>query len=69
MYVARRTWAFDGIFWKYLDEKFFGKNESSDFKERLKLLSLEQVDAMKELVKRKLEEKEECAESKLPPNI
>lgn len=77
-YAAQRTWAFDGIFWKYLDEKFFGKNESGDFKERLKLLPPEQVDAMEEFVKRKLKEKEECtlvdwyepgAESKLPPDI
>lgn len=77
-YAARRTWAFDGIWWKFLDEKFFGKNKSGDYMERLKLLPPAQVDAMEDFVKRKLKEKEEStlvdwyepgAESKLPPDV
>lgn len=77
-YAARRTWAFDGIYWKFLDEKFFGKNESGNFMERLKLLPPEQVEAMEGIVERKLREKEEGgivdwyqpgAEHKLPPDV
>lgn len=77
-FAARRTWAFDGIYWNFLDEKYFGKNESGDFKERLKLLPPEQIDAMEAFVERKLREKEEHtivdwyepgAESKLPPDV
>lgn len=56
---------------------FFGKNEAG-FKERLKLLSPEQVAAMDSFVERKMQEKEQCtlvdwyaedAESMLPPDI
>lgn len=58
-YAARRTWAFDAIYWRFLDEKFFGKNESGDCMERLKLLPQEQVDAMEGFVQRKLKEKDQ----------
>jgi hypothetical protein len=77
-YSARRTWAFDGIYWRFLDEKFFGRNESGDFMERLKLLPSEQVEAMEGFVERKLREKAEGtlldwyepgAELRLPPDI
>ncbi|RDL41505.1 Uncharacterized protein BP5553_01484 [Venustampulla echinocandica] len=76
-YAARKSWAFDGIFWRSLDERFFGKN-SSGFMERLKLLPSGQVAAMEAFVERKMEEKRDCtlidwyaqdAESKLPPGI
>jgi hypothetical protein len=26
-YIARKSWAFEIIFWKYLDERFFGPRE------------------------------------------
>jgi hypothetical protein len=26
-YAARKSWAFDTVFWKYLDERFFGRRE------------------------------------------
>ena len=77
-YAARRTWAFDGIYWEFLDEKFFGRNEGGDYLARLKLLPPDQVEAMESFVERKLREKEEGtlvdwyehgAESKLPSNI
>ncbi len=29
-YAARKGCAFDGIYWKYLDERFFGKRERGD---------------------------------------
>ncbi|KAL1863848.1 hypothetical protein VTK73DRAFT_6348 [Phialemonium thermophilum] len=58
-YAAQRSWAFDAIYWKFLDERLFGKNESGDLRERLKLLPAEQVHAMEEFVERKLREKNE----------
>jgi hypothetical protein len=76
-YAARKSWAFDGIFWRTLDERFFG-DCGNGFMERLKLLPTEQGAAMEGFVERKLCEKEECtlidwyadgSESKLPPNV
>ncbi|KAJ3457221.1 hypothetical protein MRS44_014362 [Fusarium solani] len=34
-YAARKSWAFDTIFWKYLDERFFGEREKDIPKEAL----------------------------------
>ncbi|KAG9253896.1 phosphotransferase family protein [Emericellopsis atlantica] len=77
-YAARRTWAFDAIFWRFLDEKFFEKNEDGDSMDRIKLLPQEQIDAMEHFVTRKLQEKEEGtlvdwyetdSEARLPPDI
>lgn len=45
-YAARRTWAFDAIYWKILDKKSFCKNQSGDIMDRLKPLPPEQVNAM-----------------------
>ncbi|KAL1868540.1 hypothetical protein VTK73DRAFT_3632 [Phialemonium thermophilum] len=56
-YAARKTWAFDGIYWKFLDKRFW--MQFGNFLERLKHLSKEQVDAMEPFVKRRLEEKKE----------
>ena len=58
-YAARKSWAFDGIYWRFLDERFFGRDESGDFMERLKLLTPGQVAAMEPFVERKMREKEE----------
>ncbi|AEO66399.1 uncharacterized protein THITE_33846 [Thermothielavioides terrestris NRRL 8126] len=58
-YAARKTWAFDGIFWRSIDERFFGKSEAG-FMERLKLLPPEQAAGVEALVERKMREKEEC---------
>lgn len=77
-YAARRTFAFDGIYWEYLDEMFFGNNHEANFMERLKLLPAEQVDAMEAFVARKLRERDEGgladwyapdAASRRPPDI
>ena len=59
MYAARKTWAFDGIYWKFLDEGFFGTNEGGGYKPRLGPLSRSQVEDMEVLVERKVREKEE----------
>ena len=60
-YAGRKSWAFDIIFWKYLDEKFFGQREDSIekndlWKTRVHLLSKNARDAMELFVERKLEE-------------
>lgn len=34
-YAARKSWAFDTIYWKYLDERFFGERERDILKEDL----------------------------------
>ncbi|KAM4065466.1 phosphotransferase enzyme family protein [Hirsutella rhossiliensis] len=76
-YAARKSWAFDGIFWRTLDQRFFGDNVGGPM-ERLKLLPLKQVSAIEGFVERKMREKEECTlvdwygenpESRLPPDI
>lgn len=63
-YAARKSWAFDTIYWKYLDGKFFGECEndaSTDeiWKTRLDLLSPEEQDAMELLVQTKVKESQE----------
>lgn len=34
-YAARKSWAFDTIYWKYLDKKFFGEREEDVPREEL----------------------------------
>jgi hypothetical protein len=65
-YAARKSWAFDTIFWKYLDERFFGTREydwkvtpEEFWKSRLHLLSEREKIAMEEFVERKMEESKE----------
>ncbi|KAH8201105.1 hypothetical protein TruAng_004732 [Truncatella angustata] len=63
-YAARRSWAFDTIYWKYLDEKFFGEREGDIpmeelWKTRVHLLSEEERAAMEPLVQIKMEESKE----------
>ncbi|EFY97498.1 aminoglycoside 3'-phosphotransferase/choline kinase domain protein [Metarhizium robertsii] len=55
-YAARNSWAFDFIFWRYLDGAYFGQNEGEDYQGRLDLLSKEETEAMEALVKIKMEE-------------
>jgi hypothetical protein len=58
-YAAKNSWAFDFIFWRYLDPKFFGPNENADHHARLGLLTEDETEAMELLVKTKLEESKE----------
>ncbi|RDL32586.1 uncharacterized protein BP5553_09042 [Venustampulla echinocandica] len=51
-YVARKSWAFDMIFWEQINSRFFGDN--SGYEDRVKLLSQEERDGMEEFVERKL---------------
>ncbi|KAF5564481.1 hypothetical protein FNAPI_2189 [Fusarium napiforme] len=63
-YATRKTWAFDTIFWKYLDEKFFGPRdentqESQFWKSRVHLLGEEAQRSMEMVVERKMNDAEE----------
>ncbi|KAI0127404.1 phosphotransferase [Xylariales sp. AK1849] len=63
-YAARRSWAFDTIYWKYLDERFFGERVKDVpieelWKTRVHLLSEVKRAAMKPLVQTKMEETKE----------
>jgi aminoglycoside phosphotransferase (APT) family kinase protein len=59
-YAARKSWAFDGVFWNWLDRKFFGdENDGGGFMGRLKLLGREEREGMEVFVQRKLEEAKE----------
>ncbi|KAL1864619.1 hypothetical protein Daus18300_007636 [Diaporthe australafricana] len=64
-YAARRNYAFDPIYWKYIDKKFFGKNKKagllskkSAYKERLHLLSEQERAQMERFVAWKSEDVE-----------
>ncbi|KAF7534110.1 hypothetical protein G7Z17_g13411 [Cylindrodendrum hubeiense] len=63
-YGARKSWAFDAMYWKFLDERFFGDRESSVlkgdlWKTRVHLLSEEERAAMEPFVERKMAESKE----------
>lgn len=47
-YAARKTWAFDGVFWGNINERFFGKREGGEQgrRGRLRWLRKEEVKAM-----------------------
>ncbi|RDL35399.1 Uncharacterized protein BP5553_07330 [Venustampulla echinocandica] len=60
-YAARKSWAFDALFWKFLDERFFGIRQNRVprdelWKTRLHLLSEAEKIAMEPFVERKMEE-------------
>ncbi|KAN0098887.1 hypothetical protein V8E51_014550 [Hyaloscypha variabilis] len=63
-YAARKSWAFDAVFWTYLDERFFGERDGEVlcndlWKTRLHLLSEEERQAMESFVQRKMDESQE----------
>ncbi|KAH6982295.1 hypothetical protein BKA56DRAFT_643904 [Ilyonectria sp. MPI-CAGE-AT-0026] len=55
-YAVRKSWAFDFIWWKFLDESYFGPNENQDYQARVGLLSESQRKVMELFVVRKMEE-------------
>ncbi|KAK4213746.1 phosphotransferase-3 [Rhypophila decipiens] len=63
-YAARKSWAFDHVYWSYLDEKFFGEQAVDGeavskqllWKTRVSLLSDEERAAMEPFVKTKMAE-------------
>lgn len=63
-YAARKSWAFDAVYWKFLDERFFGKREGNLspeelWKARINLLSEEEKVAMESMVEIKIAESKE----------
>ncbi|KAL3424202.1 phosphotransferase [Phlyctema vagabunda] len=60
-YAARKSWAFDALYWKFLDERFFGTRRNGVardelWKTRLHLLSEKDQIGMESFVERKMEE-------------
>ncbi|KAL1979490.1 hypothetical protein VTN96DRAFT_5700 [Rasamsonia emersonii] len=55
-YAARKSWAFDMIYWAKIDRRFFG---DGDLEDRLQLLTPEEREQMDGFIQRKLKEKEE----------
>ncbi|KAI0376878.1 phosphotransferase family protein [Hypomontagnella monticulosa] len=45
-YAARNSKAFDYLFWKFLDTRFFGHSEAGDHYERIKLLSQHEIELL-----------------------
>ncbi|KAH7029775.1 phosphotransferase [Microdochium trichocladiopsis] len=63
-YAARKSWAFDALYWRYLDERFFGKREEGTAKDdlwktRIHLLSRKEREAMEGLVQQKMADMED----------
>jgi len=58
-YAARKSWAFDAVFWNWLDKKFFGDDCGESLESRTKLLTSEEKIALEPFVERKLEEHKE----------
>ncbi|KAF4438625.1 hypothetical protein F53441_12758 [Fusarium austroafricanum] len=63
-YAARKSWAFDAMYWNFLDERFFGDRDTSVLKEglwktRIDMLSDEERAAMEPFVERKMAESKE----------
>lgn len=63
-YAIRKGWAFDSIYWKFLDEKFFGARPKDISKEqywlsRIYLLTEKEREAMEPFVERKMNESRE----------
>ncbi|KAK2018413.1 phosphotransferase [Colletotrichum eremochloae] len=63
-YGARKSWAFDTMYWRFLDEKFFGDREKGVLKDdlwktRVHLLSEDERAAMDPFVERKMAESKE----------
>lgn len=56
-YAARKSWAFDCVWWKFLDERYFGANENQEHLPRLELLSQPQKEAMERFVAQKMKER------------
>ena len=57
-YAVQRSWAFDGLFWIYIDASYFGNGKGLGFEKRLHLLSDADRDAVEDFVKMKLEQQQ-----------
>ncbi|KJR86276.1 uncharacterized protein SPSK_02455 [Sporothrix schenckii 1099-18] len=59
-YAARRSWAFDFLWWKHIDESLYGPNEDQDHKARLAEMPAAQLQILDDFVKQKLDEGEDA---------
>ncbi|WEW60025.1 hypothetical protein PRK78_005508 [Emydomyces testavorans] len=64
-YAARKSWAFDLIYWAKIDKRFFG---DGDLEERFQLLTIEEQVAMDNFIQRKMKQKEEHTLPEWPPS-
>lgn len=55
-YAARKSWAFDAVFWNWLERKFFGDSCGESLESKIQLLTSEEQSALEPFVERKLEE-------------
>ncbi|RYC79022.1 hypothetical protein BFJ63_vAg18103 [Fusarium oxysporum f. sp. narcissi] len=60
-YTSRKSWAFDTIFWKYVDERFFGPwdrhvPQAKLWTTRIRLLEKGGIETMDLFVQRKMDE-------------
>lgn len=53
---SENSWAFNLIFWRYLDPKYFGPNKAADHRARLGRFTQKQREAMEDLVTVKMKE-------------
>ena len=60
-YAARNSWAFDFIYWKFLDTEFYGHNENGDYRERLRMFTKAEAENMEQFVRMKMREHSERA--------
>lgn len=51
-YAARKSWAFDMVYWERIDRRFFGDGDLDD---RIGLLTPEEREQMDEFVRLKME--------------
>jgi hypothetical protein len=58
-YATRRAYSFEPIFWKQIDERFFGHNERGGYEDRLPLLQEHTKRRMEWLVNQKMKEDED----------
>ncbi|KAI1112229.1 hypothetical protein F5Y14DRAFT_422521 [Nemania sp. NC0429] len=58
-YAARNDRAFDYLYWKYLDSRFFGPNENQNHRARLSLFTKKEIEMIESFVKSKMKKDEE----------
>ena len=71
-YAARKNFAFDTIFWKNLDHRFFGSctvTEENRWKKRMELLSEKESQCMEQVVRLKLGQMEKRALAWQPEEV
>lgn len=58
-WAARKSYALDPVFWKHMDERFFGENKRGGYEDRLALLSRDEKETMEWIVGIKMVESKE----------